>query len=40
LTEAARGAREKISVKVTVVRDGKAQEIEVKVPRKLRTADL
>lgn len=40
LTEAARGAREKISVKVTIVRDGKVQEIEVKVPRKLRTADL
>ncbi|HTR30484.1 MAG TPA: PDZ domain-containing protein [Puia sp.] len=40
LTEAARAAREKISVKVSIVRDGKAQEIEVHVPRRLRTADL
>jgi serine protease Do len=40
LTEAAHVAKEKISVKVTIVRDGKAQEIEVHVPRRLRTADL
>jgi serine protease Do len=40
LTEAAHAAREKISVKVSILRDGKAQEIEVKVPRRLRTADL
>ncbi len=40
LTEAAHAAKDKISVKVTIVRDGKAQEIEVKVPRRLRTADL
>jgi serine protease Do len=40
LTEAARAAKDKISVKVTIIRDGKAQEIEVKVPRRLRTADL
>jgi serine protease Do len=40
LTEAAHAAKDKISVKVTIVRDGKAQEIDVKVPRKLRTADL
>jgi serine protease Do len=40
LTEAARAAKEKISVKATIIRDGKAQEIEVKVPRRLHTADL
>jgi serine protease Do len=40
LTEAARAAREKVSVKVTIIRDGKAQEIEIHVPRLLRTADL
>jgi serine protease Do len=40
LTEAAHAAKDKISVKVTIIRDGKAQEIEVKVPRRLRTADL
>ena len=40
LTEAAHAAKEKLSVKLTITRDGKAQEIEVKVPRRLRTADL
>jgi serine protease Do len=40
LTSAAHDAREKVSVKVTIVRDGKAQEIDVRVPRRLRTADL
>jgi serine protease Do len=40
LTEAARAAKEKVSVKVTIIRDSKAQEIDVKVPRLLRTADL
>ena len=40
LTETAYAAKEKVSVKVTIVRDGKAQEIDVKVPRLLRTADL
>jgi serine protease Do len=40
LTEAARAAREKVSIKVTITRDGKVQEIEVHVPRLLRTADL
>ncbi len=40
LAEFARGAKEKISVKVTIIRDGKTQEIDVKVPRLLRTADL
>lgn len=40
LTDAAIAAKEKVSVKVTIVRDGKTQELDVKVPRRLRTADL
>jgi serine protease Do len=40
LTEAAHAAREKSSVKVSLIRDGKTQEIEVRVPKRLRTADL
>ena len=32
--------KDKISIKMKVIRDGKAQEIDVKVPRKLKTADL
>jgi serine protease Do len=40
LTEAAHAAREKSSIKVSLIRDGKTQEIEVRVPKRLRTADL
>jgi serine protease Do len=40
LTEAAHTAKEKASVKVTLIRDGKTQEVEVHVPKRLRTADL
>jgi serine protease Do len=40
LTEAARAAKDKMTVKVTIIRDGKTQELDVKVPRRLRTADL
>ena len=40
LAEAARVAREKGSVKISLLRDGKPQDIEVKVPKKLRTANL
>jgi serine protease Do len=40
LTDAARSAKEKISVRATIVRAGKPQEVEVKVPKRLRTADL
>lgn len=40
LTEAAHAAKEKISVKISLIRDGKTQEVEVHVPKKLRTADL
>jgi len=27
-------------MKISLIRDGKAQELEVKVPKKLKTADL
>lgn len=40
LTDAAHAAKDKVSVKVTIVRDGKPQEIDVRVPKLLRTADL
>ena len=40
LTEAAHAAKEKMSVKVSLIRDGKAQELDVRVPRRLKTADL
>ena len=40
LAEAAQESREKTSVKVNVLRDGKPQEIEIKTPKKLKTANL
>ena len=40
LTEAARAAKDKVSVKVSLIRGGKTQEVEVRVPKRLRTADL
>jgi serine protease Do len=40
LTEAAHAAKDKVSVKISLIRDGKAQEVEVHVPKRLRTADL
>jgi len=40
LAAAARAAKDKVSVHVSILRGGKAQDIEVKVPKKLRTADL
>jgi serine protease Do len=40
LAEAAHAAKEKASVKISLLRDGKAQEIDVKVPKRLRTANL
>lgn len=40
LAEVARASKAKVSVKVNLLRNGKAQEVEVKTPRKLRTADL
>ena len=35
-----RQSKEKISITLKVVRNGKTQNIEIKMPRKLRTADL
>lgn len=35
-----RANKDKISIKLKVVRDGKTQDIEVKMPRKLKTVDL
>jgi serine protease Do len=35
-----RASREKASVQLKVLRNGKSQNIEVKIPRKLKTADL
>jgi serine protease Do len=40
LSKAARESREKASVSVKVKRDGKIQSVEIKTPRKLKTADL
>jgi serine protease Do len=40
LSKAAMESREKTAVKVNITRDGKAQTIEIKTPRKLKTANL
>jgi serine protease Do len=40
LVTASRDAREKTAVKVTVNRNGKSQSIEIKTPKKLKTANL
>lgn len=40
LAEAAQESREKAAVKVQLTRDGKSQTIEVKTPKKLKTANL
>jgi serine protease Do len=40
LSKLARADKEKYSYKVKLTRDGKSQEVEVKIPRKLKTADL
>lgn len=40
LAELARGSKDKASVKVGIIRNGKAQEIDIRTPRKLKTADL
>lgn len=40
LVEAAQESREKPAVKVEFLRDGKAQSIEIKTPKKLKTANL
>lgn len=40
LVELARASKDKSSIKVNLIRDGKAQELDVKIPKKLKTADL
>lgn len=40
LAELARGAKTKSSIKVKLNRGGKAQDLEIKIPKKLKTADL
>jgi len=40
LAEQARASKAKPSVKIALTRNGKSQEVEIKTPRKLKTADL
>jgi serine protease Do len=40
LSKLARANKEKYTYKIKLTRDGKSQEVEVKIPRKLKTADL
>jgi serine protease Do len=40
LADAARGAKEKTSVNVKLKRDGKVQSVDIKTPKKLKTANL
>ncbi|MBS1598193.1 MAG: PDZ domain-containing protein [Bacteroidetes bacterium] len=40
LAEVARAAKGKSSIKAKLIRAGKAQEVEIKIPKKLKTADL
>jgi len=40
LVELARASKDKSNLKVSLIRDGKAQELEVRIPKKLKTADL
>ncbi|THU37232.1 PDZ domain-containing protein [Niastella caeni] len=40
LASAARDAKEKQAVKITFTRDGKSQTVEIKTPKKLKTANL
>ncbi len=40
LAELARDGKDKTSIKVGLIREGKAREIEVKIPKKLKTANL
>jgi serine protease Do len=40
LAELARASKDKSNIKVSVIRDGKTQELEVRIPKKLKTADL
>ena len=40
LAKLARANKEKFTYKIKLTRDGKAQEVEIKIPKKLKTADL
>jgi serine protease Do len=40
LSELARASKDKSSFKISVIRDGKTQELDVRIPKKLKTADL
>jgi serine protease Do len=40
LIEQVRGSMEKSNVKVKILRDGKQQDLDIKIPRKLKTAEL
>ena len=40
LAEIARASKDKPSIKVSVIRDGKTKEIDIRIPKKLKTADL
>jgi len=40
LAELARASKDKPSIKVSIIRDGKTKEIEIRIPKKLKTADL
>ena len=40
LAELAKAAKDKPSVKIGLIREGKAREIEIRVPKKLKTANL
>lgn len=40
LMEAAKNAKDKNNIKLKLIRNGKSQEVEVKIPKKLKTANL
>jgi len=40
LAELARASKDKPVIKVSLTRDGKTQELEIRIPKKLKTADL
>ena len=40
LADAAKNAKDKNNIKVKLIRDGKLQDVEIKVPKKLKTASL
>lgn len=40
LVDGVRDARDKASIKMKVLRNGKSQDLDIKIPRKLRTAEL